>query len=169
VEIRERVLQFFPDASNRDVEGFFERHFSGLVKSEHEQVPLQDLGTYVKDFEDSILKPLNLYHKRIKEKLISEVNNFLLSSMWVSERLAEYLRRSRLLDWEEYFQLKVSFEEPSEGEEKLIKKLKSYELLERRTLGTRAPTRGVIGSLWIGGNVGQGSEASKRRSVGERF
>jgi hypothetical protein len=37
------------------------------------------------------------------------------------------------------------------------------------TLGTRAPTRGVIGRLWIGGNVGQGSKASKRRSVGERF
>jgi ATP-dependent DNA helicase DinG len=132
VEIMERVRQFLPEADNVDVERFFERNFSGLFKSEQEQVPLQDLGPYVKDFEDSILKPLNLYHKRIKEKLTSEVNNFLLSSMWVSERLAEYLRRSRLLDWEEYFQLKVSFEEPSEGEEKLIKKLKNYELLERR-------------------------------------
>jgi ATP-dependent DNA helicase DinG len=56
----------------------------------------------------------------------------LVSSMWVSEKFAEYLRRSMLLNWEEYFQLKVSFEEPSEEEEKLIKKLKNYELLERR-------------------------------------
>jgi ATP-dependent DNA helicase DinG len=121
VEIMERILQFLPEADNVDVEGFFERNFSGLFKSEQEQVPLQDLGPYVKDFEDSILKPLNLYHKRIKEKLISEVNNFLVSSMWVSEKFAEYLRRSMLLNWEDYFQLKVSFEEPSEGEEKLIK------------------------------------------------
>jgi ATP-dependent DNA helicase DinG len=115
------------------VEGFFDRNFSNLFKSE-EQVPLQDLGPYVKDFEVRILKPLNLYHKRIKEKLTSEVNNFLLSSMWVSERLAEYLRRSRLLDWEEYFQLKVSFEEPSEGGGKAHK-----EAEELRAFGKTSP------------------------------
>jgi len=36
------------------------------------------------------------------------------------------------LDWEEYFQLRVSFEEPDEKEQKLIKRLKTYELLERK-------------------------------------
>ncbi len=131
VEIMERILQFLPNAENIDIEGFFDRNFSQLFKTE-EQVPLQDLSPYAKEFEEHILRPLNLYHKRIKEKLISEISDFLTSSMWVSERLADYLMRSRLLDWEEYFQLRISFEEPSEEEEKLIRKLKSYELLEKK-------------------------------------
>ncbi|WP_448588141.1 ATP-dependent DNA helicase [Thermocrinis sp.] len=130
VEIMGRVLQFLSSA-DVDVEGFFDRHFSGMFKEE-EQIPLKDLSPYIKDFEENILRPLNTYQKRIRESLISEVQKHLTSSMWVSLRLREYLQRSNLLDWEEYFQLSVSFEEPTEEEEKLIKRLKTYELLEKK-------------------------------------
>ncbi|WP_448584697.1 ATP-dependent DNA helicase [Thermocrinis sp.] len=131
VEIMERIVQFLPSAK-ADVEEFFERHFSKMFKEETQQIPLKDLSPYLRDFEELILKPINVYYKRIKEGLISEIGNYLSSKLWISLKLRDYLQQSNLLDWEEYFQLNVSFEEPTEEEERLIRRLKIYELLERK-------------------------------------
>ncbi|WP_333784241.1 ATP-dependent DNA helicase [Thermocrinis sp.] len=131
VEIMERIVQFLPDAQAR-VEEFFERHFSEMFDEETQQKPLQNLAPYLKDFEELIIRPISTYHKRIKEKLISEIGNYLTSKLWISLKLKDYLQRSSLLNWEEYFQLNVSFDEPTEEEERVIKKLKTYELLEKK-------------------------------------
>ncbi|MCS7307533.1 MAG: ATP-dependent DNA helicase [Aquificaceae bacterium] len=131
VEIVGKVLEFIRNA-NVEVEDFFVRNFEKLFNAGQEEVAVESLKPYAKDFEESILRPLFQYHKAIRESLISELTRFTTERMFVSMQFKEYLLKSGLLDWERYLDLKSNYEEPSEEERKFIKKLKDYELLTKR-------------------------------------
>ncbi|RMH05899.1 MAG: ATP-dependent DNA helicase [Aquificota bacterium] len=130
-EIMAKVREFLPSA-NADFEGFFVKNFEKLFKDGKEEFPLDSLAPYAKDFDEMVLLPLLSYYKTIRENLISQLYEFVSEKLFVSLSFKEYLLKSGLLNWEAYIELKGSYEEPSEEEQRWIKRIKNYELLSRK-------------------------------------
>ncbi len=131
VDIMSKVLDFLKDA-RLEAEEFFIRHFEGLFKDQREERPLESLKPYAEDFEKHILSPLLLFHRTIRENLISELTEFITNKLFVSLDFKEYLLKSSLLDWEKYLDLRAEHAGPTDEEQRWIKRLRNYELLRRR-------------------------------------
>lgn len=130
-EIMAKVREFLPSA-NADFESFFIKNFEELFKNGKEEVPIDSLKPYAKDFEEMVLLPLLSYYKTIRENLISQLYEFVSGKLFVSLPFKDYLLKSGLLDWDAYLELKGNYEEPSEEEQKWIKRIKSYEFISRK-------------------------------------
>ncbi len=130
-EIMGRVREFIPGA-DIELEEFFAKHFGGLFKGDKEEVPLESLKAYAEAFEREVVLPLRSFFKNIRESLISELTNFTTERMFVSLKFKDYLLKTGLIDWDRYLDLKANYEEPTQEEERLIKKLRDYEILSNK-------------------------------------
>jgi len=130
VEALGRIRNFLPEA-NVDVESFFIENFEKLFKENEEELPLESLSPYQEAFEREIISPIESLYQRVKEKVLEDLEGFLEGRLFVSLRFKDYLLKLGIMSWERYLSLNSNYEEPSEEEESLIKRIKSYELLSK--------------------------------------
>jgi len=133
VDILGKIREFLPDA-NVELEDFFVKNFEKLFEGQKEEVPMESLKPYAEEFERSILLPLQYLYERVKEKITKEVVDFLSQKLFVSMSFKEYLLKAGLLSFEDYLEINTSMEELTEEEEKLLKRIKTYELINKRII-----------------------------------
>ncbi len=130
VEVLGRIRSFLPEA-NVDVEGFFIENFERLFKEKEEEIPIESLKPYKESFERDILSPIESLYKRVREKVLEDLEDFLEDRLFVSLKFKDYLLKLGIVGWERYLALNSNYEDPSEEEEALIKRIKTYELLSK--------------------------------------
>ncbi|MFN4012609.1 MAG: ATP-dependent DNA helicase [Aquificaceae bacterium] len=130
MEVLGRIRSFLPEA-NVDVEGFFIENFERLFKEKEEEIPIESLKPYKESFERDILSPIESLYKRVREKVLEDLEDFLEGRLFVSLKFKDYLLKLGIVGWERYLALNSNYEDPSEEEEALIKRIKTYELLSK--------------------------------------
>lgn len=131
IDILGRIREFLPSA-HVDIESFFTDNFEHLFKEGKEEVALENLCPYAEDFEKRIMTALFSLYQRVKEEVMHSIHSFLKERLFVSLKLKDYLLNSGVLAWEDYLKINSNYEELSQEEEKLLKKLKTYQLLTKR-------------------------------------
>lgn len=130
MEVLGRIRSFLPEA-NVDVEGFFIENFERLFKEKEEEIPIESLKPYKESFERDILSPIESLYKRVREKVLEDLEDFLEGRLFVSLKFKDYLLKLGIVGWERYLALNSNYEDPSEEEEALIKRIKTFELLSK--------------------------------------
>ena len=115
-------------------EYFFRRFFEGILSEEKEEAPLENFLPYVRDFEKDITKPVLDTWKRVRENLVTELEEFLKSRLMISFKFKTYLENVGIVDKEILSSVKAGYEEETEEEKVFIKKVKSYEFVLKKIM-----------------------------------
>jgi len=115
-------------------EYFFKRFFEGFFSDEKEEIPLESFRAYAKHFLKEIGKPILDTWSNLKIRFVSEVEDFLKSRLMVSFRFKSYLENVGIFRGETLSSVKAGYEEETEEERALIKKIKSYEFVLKKII-----------------------------------
>ncbi len=113
-------------------EDFFRENFEGLFREDTSEVSLESLSGYVPWLRKELADPIRRLVQEFKEKLLSEVEEFLESRLMISFRLKSFLEGTMLFPPEFLERFKAGYEEVDENEQKLIDRVKKLDYLEKK-------------------------------------
>ncbi len=113
-------------------EDFFRESFEKLFKEDNQEVSMESLSPYIPALRKELADPVKRLVQEFRERLLSEVEEFLEGRLMVSFRLKGFLEGSMLFPPEFLERFRAGYEEPDEGERELIEKVKKIDYLERK-------------------------------------
>ncbi len=113
-------------------EDFFRESFEKLFKEDNQEVSMESLSPYIPALRKELADPVKRLVQEFRERLLSEVEEFLEGRLMVSFRLKGFLEGSMLFPPDLLERFRAGYEEPDEGERELIEKVKKIDYLERK-------------------------------------
>ena len=113
-------------------EDFFRENFEKLFEEEDQEVPLDSLSPYAPQLRRELADPIKRLVQEFREKLLSEVEEFLEGRLMISFRLKSFLEGTMLFPPEFLERFRAGYEEPEEEERKLMERIKKLEFLDRK-------------------------------------
>jgi len=114
------------------LEDFFRENFGNLFKEYTEEVPVPSLSPYVPQLRQRLEVPIKKLFQELKERLLSELSEFLERRLFVSLPFKNFLEETNLFPPELLEGLRGAYEEPDEGEREFLDKVKKLEYIERK-------------------------------------
>ncbi len=132
VELASTLSRLLNRELSLEADKFFTENFSHLFKDSSEDVVIESLTPYMRDFEELIVNPIRKHCMEARKLVINDVRSFLRERLMVSHRLKEYLESTFLFSEELLSNLKAGYEEPDDQEEIIISKIKRLEFLLKK-------------------------------------
>ena len=121
---------------NREIrlspEDFFREKFEKLFKEESQEISLDSLSSYVPQLRKELADPIRRLVQEFRDRLLSEVEEFLEGRLMISFRLKSFLEGTMLFPPEFLERFKAGYEEPEKEEKRLIEKVKKLDYLDRK-------------------------------------
>ena len=113
-------------------EDFFRESFEKLFKEDNQEISMESLSPYIPALRKELADPVKRLVHEFRERLLSEVEDFLEGRLMISFRLKGFLEGTMLFPPDFLERFRAGYEEPDEGEKELIEKVKKIDYLERK-------------------------------------